>query len=145
VSAQETDFDGTVTGINVTPLVDVMLVLLVVFMVTAQFVSKAGLGVQLPKAAATEAAATAALAVTLNGRGAIFLMDNGVDLNGLKANLAREAALNPSVRVTLSADQSLPYRQVVEILDAVKQAGVKRVALAAESIGGSVAAGAEGH
>jgi biopolymer transport protein ExbD len=131
MTAQE-DIDGTVTGINVTPLVDVMLVLLIVFMVTAHFVSDSGLKVNLPKAATTESSATAALTVTLNDKGELFLMEQGVDMNGLKSNLAREAKINPTVRVTLAADQNLPYRQIVEVLDAVKQAGVKRVALASE-------------
>lgn len=135
MSAQEQEADGTVTGINVTPLVDVILVLLIVFMVTAHFVSNESLKVTLPKAAATEAAVTPAITVTMNDKGEIFLMENAVDLNGLKSTLTREAQMNPAVRVTLAADQGLPYKQVVDALDAIKQAGVKRVALAAEPAG----------
>jgi len=132
VSADGQDSDGTVTGINVTPLVDIMLVLLIVFMVTAHFVSDSGIKVHLPRAAATEIEATRALTVTLDTGGGLLLMDNPVDLNGLKAALSRESKINPNVRVTLAADQDLPYKRVVEVLDAVKGAGVKRVALAAE-------------
>lgn len=128
----DTEQDGTVTGINVTPLVDVMLVLLIVFMVTAHFVSDSGIKVNLPKAATTEGSATPALSVTLDKEGNLLLMENTVDLNGLKSTLEREAKLNPAVRVTLAADQALSYKAVVETLDAIKQAGVKRVALAAE-------------
>jgi biopolymer transport protein ExbD len=121
-----------VTGINVTPLVDIMLVLLIVFMVTARFVSDSGLKVNLPKAATSEVASTSSLTVTINDQGALHLMDESVDLNGLKANLEREARINPGVRVTLAADESLPYRRIVETLDLIKQAGVTRVALASQ-------------
>ena len=68
----------------------------------------------------------------LDGEGRLFLMEEAVDLNGLKANLAREAELNPGVRVTLAADGRIHYQQVVGVLDAIKQSGVTRVALASE-------------
>jgi biopolymer transport protein ExbD len=132
MSTQDQDFDGTVTGINVTPLVDIMLVLLIVFMVTAHFVSDSSLNIQLPKAAATEASVMESLTVSLNEKGNIFLMEKAVDMNALKTNLAQEVKQNPAIRVTLAADGRLPYNQVVEVLDAVKQAGVVKVALAAE-------------
>jgi biopolymer transport protein ExbD len=124
--------DGMVTGINVTPLVDIMLVLLIVFMVTAHFVSQSGIKVTLPKAATSQTSASASLLVSADRAGTLQLMGQTVDLNGLKANLTRESKLDPSVRVTLAADGELAYRQVVELLDTIKQAGVTRVALASE-------------
>ena len=132
MSVMEATDDGMVTGINVTPLVDIMLVLLIVFMVTAHFVSESGIKVNLPKAATTEAPASASLMVSADSAGTLRLMGQTVDLNGLKANLARESKRDPGVRVTLAADGGLPYRQVVGMLDAIKQAGVTRVALASE-------------
>lgn len=132
MSAMETADDGMVTGINVTPLVDIMLVLLIVFMVTAHFITESGLKVNLPKAATAEAPASASLMVSADSAGTLQLMGQTVDLNGLKANLAREAKRDAGVRVTLAADGGLPYRQVVGMLDAIKQAGVTRVALASE-------------
>jgi biopolymer transport protein ExbD len=86
----------------------------------------------LPKAATTEAPPTPALTVTMDAYGSIRLMDSGIDLNGLKSNLQREASSNPGVRVTLAADQSLPYHDIVAVLDLIKQAGVTRVALSTE-------------
>lgn len=124
--------DGVVTGINVTPLVDITLVLLIIFMVTAHFVNDTGVKVQLPKAAAAEMTPTPALTVTVAKNGDILLMAQKVDINGLKANMAREAALNPGVRVVVAADESLVYKNVVRILDVIKQSGVTRVALSSE-------------
>lgn len=135
--ASENNDDGVVTGINVTPMVDVMLVLLIIFMVTTQFVSESGLKINLPKAATAEASPTASLMVSLNQQGELFLMEEPVDLNGLKANLEREAVLNPGVRVTVAADGQVAYEQVIGVLDAVKQSGITKVALAAQQIAGT--------
>lgn len=133
MSGSDSGDDGVVTGINVTPLVDVVLVLLIIFMVTAHFTSNGELKINLPKTAAAEAPSTAAgLIVSLDGEGRLFLMEEAADLNGLKANLASEAELNPGVRVTLAADGRIQYQQVVGVLDAIKQSGVTRVSLASE-------------
>lgn len=132
MSAYETNDDGTVTGINVTPMVDIMLVLLIVFMVTANFVSQAGLKVNLPKTATVDAAATASLTVSINEKGELFLKDVKTDFDNLKSALAYEAKRNSNVRVTLAADNKLSYQQVIAVLDIIKQAGVTRVALASQ-------------
>jgi biopolymer transport protein ExbD len=132
MSAQNSGDDGIVTGINVTPLVDVVLVLLIILMVTAQFTSHSDLKINLPRTAAAEASPAAGLLISLNGQGQLFLMEERVDLNGLQDNLAREAKLNPGVRVTVAADGRIDYQQVVNVLDAIKQSGVTRVALASE-------------
>jgi biopolymer transport protein ExbD len=130
-SSNESD-DGVVTGINVTPLVDIMLVLLIVFMVTAHFVQDSGLKINLPKSVTAEAAVAASLSVTMDHSGQLRLLDRPIDLNGLKSNLERESSVNPGVRVSLAADQNLPYRDIVRVLDVIKQSGVTRVALASE-------------
>lgn len=132
MASQEMENDGAITGINVTPLVDIMLVLLIIFMVTAHFVSNSGVKINLPKAVTTEVSLTAALNVSVDSKGVIRLMDNEVDLNGLKSNLELESKLNPGIRVTLAADGQLPYQQIVSVLDLIKQSGITRVALAAE-------------
>ncbi len=136
MSGQDSGDDGVVTGINVTPLVDVVLVLLIIFMITAHLTSNGELKINLPKTAGAEASPTGTgLTVSLDGEGRLFLMEEAVDLNGLKANLAREAESNPGVRVTVAAEGRIPYQQVVKVLDTIKQSGVTRVALASEQSG----------
>lgn len=127
--------DGTVTGINVTPLVDIMLVLLVVFMVTAHLTAGSELKIQLPKTAVAAAAATPGLTVTVDAAGALRLMQSPVDLDALVFALRDEAKANPGVRVTVAADGRLPYQRVVDILDSIRRSGVTRVALAGEHSG----------
>ncbi|HXC62906.1 MAG TPA: biopolymer transporter ExbD, partial [bacterium] len=82
--------DDLVQGINVTPLVDITLVLLIIFMVTATFVTEQGLKVTLPKAATQEASPTPALTVTVAAGGQLRLMKLDVDLQSLRADLAHE-------------------------------------------------------
>lgn len=128
----ELESDGTVTGINVTPLVDIMLVLLIVFMVTAHFVQESALKISLPKAAASDASPTAALMLSVDRSGSLRLADEALDLPAVKARLTPLAKADPGIRVTVAADEELPYKAVVAVLDAVKEAGVTRVALAAQ-------------
>jgi len=121
-----------VEGINVTPMVDITLVLLIIFMVTASFVSSGALKVALPQASTTEATATASLTVTLDARGTLYLMKAATTERELAFSLKREATRNPGVHVTLAADRTVPYGKVVRILDLVKSAGIAKVALASE-------------
>jgi biopolymer transport protein ExbD len=129
MSSNYVDDDGTVTGINVTPMVDIMLVLLIVFMVTASFVTETGLKVTVPKVQESEDSTTISLAVSIDGKGQLFLKGTKVDVNNLRTSLGQQAIINPNVKVTLAADSKLPYQQVADTLSAIKQAGVSQVAL----------------
>lgn len=119
-----------VTGINVTPLVDITLVLLIIFMVTATFVSEQGLKVNLPKVVTRENAPTPAITVSLNQAGQLRLMKIDVTLPELQKQMAREVVLDRNIKVLVKAQKDLPYFKVAEVLDAIKQAGVTKVALA---------------
>lgn len=124
--------DGTVTGINVTPMVDIMLVLLIVFMVTANFVSESGLKINLPKTQTTETSTTVSLSVAVDERGSLLYKSAKTTVDELKAALTRAVSIDPNTRVTLAADSRLSYQQVMDVLGIIKQAGVTRVALASE-------------
>jgi biopolymer transport protein ExbD len=132
MSSNYIDDDGTVTGINVTPMVDIMLVLLIVFMVTANFVSEQGLKINIPKTQETETSTTVSLSVAVNDKGELLFKSAKTDAEGLKASLIREVGVNPNTRVTLAADSRLSYQQVMNVLDIIKQAGITKVALASE-------------
>ena len=132
MSANSFEDDGTVTGINVTPMVDIMLVLLIVFMVTASFVSEQGLKISVPKTQDTETSTTVSLSVAVDDKGDLLFKSAKTNAENLKAALIREVSLNPDTRVTLAADSRLAYQQVVNVLDIIKQAGVTKVALTTE-------------
>jgi biopolymer transport protein ExbD len=119
--------------INVTPLVDVMLVLLVIFLITAPLMGSA-LRLDLP---ATEATASSApinsLSLSIDPQGLIFIDDKPVALEALPAVLAMQASTDASVEVQLRADQSVPYGRVAEVMGLLQKAGLTKVALAVQA------------
>jgi biopolymer transport protein TolR len=120
--------------INVAPLVDVMLVLLVIFMLTAPFMASA-LRLELPRASATStpAAAASPLRVEVDALGQVQLNGLAVDAAQLAQRLAEAAAAQPDAEVQLRADQAVPYGRVVELMDAAHRAGLSRIAFVARS------------
>lgn len=126
------DEEMIVSGINVTPLVDITLVLLIIFMVTASFVSERAMEVNLPKSATKENSPTPALTVTLGMDGTLKIMKKTVTLEELTALLANEIKTYPDGKVLLKAGKDLPYFKVAEVLEAIKSSGIKKVALAME-------------
>jgi biopolymer transport protein ExbD len=123
------DEEDAITGINVTPLVDVTLVLLIIFMVTTSYIVKASIEVDLPKAATAREARPASLAVTLDRQGELYLNDRPVTLENLALHIRVEVEANPDVQVLIAADTELPYGRVVGLIDLIKQNGVRRYAL----------------
>ncbi len=121
---------GLVTGINVTPMVDITLVLLIIFMVTATFISEQALQVHLPKVVKEEKAPQPALVVTLGSKGELKFNQKNIDLAGLTQQMTVETSVNPEVKVILKADKSVPYEQLAQVLDSIKMGGVQKVALA---------------
>ena len=124
------DDNDIVSGINVTPMVDITLVLLIIFMVTATFVSEQGLQVNLPKVATQEDAPTPAITVTLGSKGELKIMKKETDLEGLRKQMEVESRLNPSVKVLVKVDKTQTYDKIAAVLDAIKLGGVQKVALA---------------
>jgi biopolymer transport protein ExbD len=124
------DDSNLVTGINVTPLVDITLVLLIIFMVTATFISEQALQVHLPKVVKEEKAPQPALAVSLGLNGELKFNQKNIDLGGLAQQMTVETSVNPEVEVILKADKDIPYEKLAQVLDAIKLGGVQKVALA---------------
>lgn len=123
---------GLVTGINVTPMVDITLVLLIIFMVTATFISEQALLVHLPKVVKEEKAPQPALVVTLGAKGELKFNQKNIDLGGLTQQMTVETSVYPDVKVILKADKSVTYEQLAQVLDSIKMGGVQKVALAME-------------
>jgi len=115
--------------INVTPMVDVMLVLLVIFMVAAPLLT-VGVPVDLPQAQAPEVAGQdEPLVVSIDKDGRIFLEDTGVELEELGPRLAAVSENNPEARVFVRGDQAIDYGRVMAVMGAINQAGFGNVAL----------------
>lgn len=120
---------GIIDGINVTPLVDITLVLLVIFMVTAKVVVAPAVSVDLPKAATGEATQTV-FAVTIAPDGALTLDGAPISASQLRAAAERALAADAELRAVIQADGDVPHRRVMSVLDDLRLAGISRVAFA---------------
>jgi biopolymer transport protein ExbD len=122
--------DDTIGDINITPMVDVILVLLVIFMVTANFLKKESININLPKADAADPNIQKSTQIALTKDGSILLEGKKVDEVKLSKSLQAESKLKPNMRVTLSADEKLPYQAVTKLMGIIRKSGITRIALA---------------
>ena len=118
--------------INVTPLVDVMLVLLVVFMVAAPLLT-IGVPVDLPQTAAPPITdPTEPLVISIDGAGRIFIQDAATETEALVPRLQAITANNPDALIYVRADKSIDYGRVLEVMSLVSSAGFRKVSLIAQ-------------
>ncbi len=120
---------GVMSEINVTPLVDVMLVLLIIFMVTAPLLQQ-GVDVNLPQAKGKDLPPEERLSIVIKKGGDIYLNDTQISMAELTKKLASVSKLNPNV--FLKADKDVPYGLVVEIMGEVKEAGIEKLGMITE-------------
>ena len=115
--------------INVTPFVDVMLVLLVIFMVTAPLLT-VGVQIDLPKTkAGVIQGQDEPLAVSIDHEGRLFLQETEIELENLIPRLIAISENKPDVRIFVRGDQTVPYGRVMTVMGTINQAGFSRVAL----------------
>jgi biopolymer transport protein ExbD len=121
-----------ISGINVTPLVDVVLVLLVVLMVTATYLAARTIPVDLPKGATGEPTGVT-LAITVDRDGRTFLDGSGVSDDALRRKIKLARAADPEVRAVIAADRDSRHKSVVKVIDLLRQERVNRFAINVES------------
>lgn len=118
-----------IAAINMTPLVDIMLVLLIIFMVATQAVDSASIPVQLPQASSASSSRPAAVVVSVDPTGTVRIDGRLSDRLGLRQFLSNAVRSDSSLQVVLAADERLPYARVVSVLDDVRASGVAHYAL----------------
>jgi biopolymer transport protein TolR len=117
--------------INMTPLVDVMLVLVVIFMLTAPLLASS-IRLDLPRTdAAQPNAAPQSVTLVVDKTGQAFLGDSPVTLEKLSEALLRQAAANPDTEVQLRADEAVPYGRIVQVMGVAQKAGLNRIGFVA--------------
>ena len=119
--------------INMTPLVDVMLVLVVIFIITAPLLTSA-IKLDLPKTDAAKAGAVPkAVTVVVDQTGQVFLGDQPLAVAELAQKLLQAAQLNPDTEVQLRADKTVPYGRIVEVMGTAQKAGLNRIGFVADA------------
>src|SRR5678815_3553748 len=126
------DDDGgrMIVDINVTPLVDITLVLLIIFMVTASLIVNPGIKVDLPKAASGTETSKSTLA--LNKEGVLFLNGEKSDDSGVVRFIGSELPKNPQLQAIIAADKAVPHGDVIHVIDLVKRSGVHKFAISTD-------------
>lgn len=118
-----------ITEINVTPMVDVMLVLLIIVMVTATFIARSSIKVELPKASKAEPVVQSTVGLTLKADGGLLLNDRSVGERELYAYLQREVRARRDLQVIIAGDAAVPHGRVVRAIDILRRAGVTKFAI----------------
>ena len=133
-SSYGNDDDGgrMIVDINVTPLVDITLVLLIIFMVTASLIVNPGIKVDLPKAASGTETAKSTLALTLNKQGILFLNGEQSSDEGVVRFINTELPKNPQLQAIIAADKAVPHGDVIHVIDLVKRSGVHKFAISTD-------------
>ena len=128
------DDDGgrMIVDINVTPLVDITLVLLIIFMVTASYIVSPAIKVYLPKAASGSAETKSTLSLTLMKDGALFLNGERSNDGQVTKFIGDTLPKTPDLQAVIAADKVVPHGDVVHVIDLVKRAGVRRFAINVE-------------
>jgi len=128
--SSKNDDDGLIAGINVTPLVDVTLVLLIIFMVTAKIIVSQGMPMDLPKAASGEALQTI-FSVELSADGRTRVDSEAIANDEAIGPLAKDAFhKNKELRAVIRADKKVEHGRVIHVLDLLKRAGIAKIAFA---------------
>ena len=120
---------NVMSEINVTPFVDVMLVLLVIFMITAPLLQQ-GIDVNLPKAKGKDLPPEERISLVIKKGGTIYMNENPVSLAEMKRKLEAISKLNPNV--FLKADKDVPYGVIVEVMGEIKDAGIEKLGMVTE-------------
>jgi len=126
------DVDDPISDINVVPLVDIILVVLIIFMVTAPMIMKPAINVNLPKAASGDKSTPSQLSISIGQGGVMNLNGAKAEEADISAKAQQEVEKNPEVQAIIAADKDVPHGTVVRVIDLVKTAGVKKFAISIE-------------
>ncbi|MEK6646149.1 MAG: biopolymer transporter ExbD [Candidatus Firestonebacteria bacterium] len=119
--------------INITPLTDIALVLLVIFMVTTPLILQAGIKVKLPKSTTAEIGAEKSINVSITAEGKVYINNREI-IGDVIAQLKNALSYTSEKVIVLNADKIVPHGKVVEILDAAKKSGALKLVIATEKI-----------
>ncbi len=119
-------------GIDITPMLDVVFIMLIFFIVTASFIKETGIDVNRPQAATAVKKAKANILVAIDANNDIWIDRRQVDIRSVRPNIERLHAENPQGSVIIQADKESKTETLIQVMDASRQAGVYNVSIAAQ-------------
>lgn len=129
MAAQVGQDEEIISSINITPLVDIFLVLLIIFMITSSVIDQREIALNAPKAANAGSQAPKAAGLIVDKDGLTYLDGERLDTAAIAAILRAKAAEDPEYQVLIGADRDLKYQSVVDVIDLVRGAGISKYAL----------------
>lgn len=122
---------GEDTSVDLTPLLDIVFIMLIFFIVTASFVRPSGIEVNEPSAKTSEKVDGKNIIISITRQNQIWLDGKNIDLRSIKLNLERLARQTPDANLIISADKNSSAESLVSVMDASRQAGLKNISVAA--------------
>lgn len=119
-------------NIDITPMLDVVFIMLIFFIVTASFVKESGIEVNRPKAETAVQQNKASILIAINRQGEIWINKRRVDISSVRANIEILHAENPQGSVVIQADEEAKTKLLVQVMDASREAGVYNISISAE-------------
>ncbi len=120
---------GIIAEINVTPLVDIMMVLLIIFMLTAHLIAKQAIEVELPHASQSTSLNPTLIAITLDRDGNLFVDQHPATPDQLRAAISDAVAKDPKTQVVIAGDKAVSHGRVVWVLDTIQRLGITSFAI----------------
>ena len=117
---------------NITPMLDVVFILLIFFIVTANFIKDPGLEINRPDSETAEITENAAILIAIGPAGEIYMDGRRIDVRQVKANVIRLMAENPQGAVVMQADEKATAEKIIAVMDDVREAGVIDISIASE-------------
>lgn len=124
--------DEPISAINVTPFVDIILVVLIIFMVTTPMIMQPSIKIQLPKASSGEDAPPSQLTVSINAAGDLQVNGQATTVEALTEQAKKYQIENPDVQAIVAADKEVAHGKVIAVIDAIKSAGILKFAITTE-------------
>lgn len=128
------DRDDIIADINITPFVDIILVVLIIFMVTTSYIVRQSIKVTLPEAATGDNTDTTSLGLMLDTSGNLYLDGEAITADALRSFIREEKAKKADLICLIAADENTPHGKVVGLIDLVKQEGVTKFAINIEPV-----------
>ena len=119
-------------AIDMTPMLDIVFIMLIFFIVTTSFVKEAGIDVNKPEASQAEKKPSANIFIAIRANGEVWMDKRMVDVERVGANIERLLAEQPTDIVVIQADKEAKHGVVVEVMDQIKEAGIDKISIAAE-------------